>query len=244
MGRGVLRIPVAILAGAILNSPVLAAESLSLGAEAVAASCYLWRGLILYDRPVLQPSLWLSRGGLGVSVWTSFSAGGRPLRPQADELDLTLDYEAEWRRLVISPSVCCFVYPVAAGKPELELGLELRYPAGTFTFVSRHQVELLTAPGAYFGSLGLQIEQEPVEGLVFSLGLEAGAGSAVFNHANLGLVRAALNCLQAEMALSRSFGWLYVKPQTTLCWLPDKYISLAAGSRFSWSAGVAIGREL
>ena len=62
------------------------------------------------DRPVIQPTMWLSGNGTEFSVWSSLpvaqtSDGGRP---QILELELTNEHE--WGRLTMAPAVRMYFY--------------------------------------------------------------------------------------------------------------------------------------
>ncbi len=74
------------LAGAQDAEPTVRVE-----ATIAAASAYVWRGMTVGNRPVVQPSLAVSAGGLTVTSWSNLwqPAEGRRL----SEHDLTVSYE-------------------------------------------------------------------------------------------------------------------------------------------------------
>ncbi len=91
----------AMAAGVAVVGPSLKAQESEGSAVAVEASVdiaakYVWRGLLLTDDPVVQPSVTLSVGGLSLNIWGSIDttdineAGGENYRLQ--EVDYTLSY--------------------------------------------------------------------------------------------------------------------------------------------------------
>lgn len=89
-----------VVAGALLGLTPrgLGGETLSVGASADWVSHYVWRGMLLTDDPVVQPSVTVSAGGLSLNVWGSIDAtevnedNGEDGRLQ--EVDYTLSYAA------------------------------------------------------------------------------------------------------------------------------------------------------
>ena len=77
LGLGRLRLAPALLIAAVLARP--SSAGVEVGSETGLASQYIWRGLTVVNRPVLQPSLWAS-GSLGdftatLSLWSSLEIG-------------------------------------------------------------------------------------------------------------------------------------------------------------------------
>ncbi len=77
LGRAGIGLPLAIAAFwscCFAQEPLGRPEedhALSYGAEADFSSGYVWRGLLLNDGPVVQPSAWISRFGLTFYVWSN-----------------------------------------------------------------------------------------------------------------------------------------------------------------------------
>lgn len=65
-------------------------------------SAYIWRGMVLNDKPVFQPSLTLSEGGLSGSVWGNVNlTSDNGYQNEASEIDYWLAYtltgkDADW----------------------------------------------------------------------------------------------------------------------------------------------------
>ncbi len=89
----------AALAAALAPAPARALDAkLDLGVQ----SAYIWRGMVLNDRPVFQPSLTLSEGGLAGSIWANFNlTSDHGYQHEASEIDYWLAYtfsgtEVDW----------------------------------------------------------------------------------------------------------------------------------------------------
>ncbi len=66
-------------------------SKVSVGADLLATSAFVWRGFVDCDSTVLQPDVWVKAAGLTVSSWFNYAPtapGSRPLT----EHDLTVDY--------------------------------------------------------------------------------------------------------------------------------------------------------
>jgi hypothetical protein len=57
-------------------------------------SAYVWRGLILNDGPVSQPSLTVEKGAFSLNIWANYNIDGKDGGPDKDvnETDFTLSY--------------------------------------------------------------------------------------------------------------------------------------------------------
>src|SRR5262245_15308503 len=102
----------ASLALTVWCAPALAEEqrSLSYGAEIALGSGHADRGLVISDRPVVQPVTWVSGSAATFSVWSSFTLGRTTdgSRPQILEMELTRQHK--WGRFTASPAVTMFRY--------------------------------------------------------------------------------------------------------------------------------------
>lgn len=75
--------------------PTSAAAQVSVDLEAAAVYNYAWRGFMLAEALVVQPSLTLGLGetGIALNIWGSAAITDRDLYEGADELDFTLSYD-------------------------------------------------------------------------------------------------------------------------------------------------------
>jgi hypothetical protein len=223
----------------------LIASELSFGAELDGNSRYVWRGLALSEGPVLQPSAWVSLGGLTLTPWANFAFREDDAPAGFNELDVTLDYSRDIINLTVNPSFSLYLYPNQADAPPTgELALALSYPVGPVSIFTDHSVDLIATAGAYFGDAGLSLERDLVQNLAVEASASAGWGSARFNEPNAGVNRAALNLGGADLALTWSPGGLfYLRPHAALSVLLDRELRAAVANPLLITGGLAIGRD-
>ena len=183
---------------------------ISYGVEIEFSSGHADRGLVISDRPVVQPVTWVSGSAATFSVW-----GNLPLaettdgaRPQILELELTRAHE--WRNLTIGPAVRMFFYrdPLSIyASRSIEGWLYLSYHAGPFRLFTNHSVDVLEYRGAYFGEAGAALERRVSQRSAIGGSFATGWASSTFNDAYVGIDKSALNRMSVE-------GWLtaYVTP--------------------------------
>jgi hypothetical protein len=232
------------LGASALFSASLAASELSCGAELDGNSRYVWRGLALSDGPVLQPSAWVSLAGLTLTPWANFAFREGDARAGFNELDLTLDYSRDVSSLTVNPSFALYLYADEDAPSTGELALALSCPLGPVSVFTDHSVDLIAAPGAYYGDAGLGFERGLACGLALEASASAGWGSARFNEANIGVNRAALNTAGADLALTWSPGGaFYLRPHAALSVLLDPELRSAVPSPLLITGGLAVGRD-
>jgi hypothetical protein len=223
----------------------LSASELSLGAELDANSRYVWRGLALSEGLVLQPSVWASLAGFTLTPWANFAFGESGAPAGFNELDVTFDYSRDVLNLTVNPSLSLYSYPNQDDAPPTgELTLALSHPVGPVSIFTDHSLDLIAAPGAYFGDVGLSYETDLIPGLTAEASAYAGWGSARFNEFSIGVKRAALNVAGADLALSWSPGGLfYLRPHAALSVLLDRELRAEVSSTSLIAGGLAVGRE-
>lgn len=94
----------------------------SVSADITAASKYVWRGLLLTDDPVLQPSLTVDYKALSLNVWGNTDltdVNGTP--GETNELDYTLDYSFSVNKVNLSLGVIQYTFPHTAFEPTTEI---------------------------------------------------------------------------------------------------------------------------
>jgi hypothetical protein len=79
-----------VQAKAPASGPAIAA-----GGNLTYASAYVWRGFEEHNKPVLQPSAWVSVGPVAVESWMSVETDGSDLRLAEHDISLTYTYETE-----------------------------------------------------------------------------------------------------------------------------------------------------
>jgi hypothetical protein len=219
---------------------------LSFGAELDGNSRYVWRGLAFSEGPVLQPSAWVSLAGFTLTPWANFAFREDDAPAGFNELDFTLDYSRDVSDLTVNPSFSIYLYPNQSDAPPTgELALALSYPVGPVSIFTDHSIDLIAAPGAYFGDAGLSFETELVPSLTLEASAYAGWGSARFNDVNVDVNRAALNVGGADFALTWSPGGrFYLRPHVAFSSLLDAGLREATERPFNVTAGLAVGREV
>jgi len=97
-------------------------KPLSVSADLTVASKYVWRGLLLTDDPVLQPSVTLSHGKLSLNLWGNTDltdVNGTP--GEVNEFDYTLDYSFSVDQIDVSLGVIQYTFPHTAFEPTTEI---------------------------------------------------------------------------------------------------------------------------
>ena len=182
----------------------------SYGVEIEFRSGHADRGIVISDRPVVQPVTWVSGSGATFSAWSNVTLDETTdgSRPQILELEVTRAHK--WRNLRIEPAMRMFFYrdPVSIGSSRsVEGWLYLSYHAGPFRLFTNHSVDVLAFKGAYFGEAGIAFERRVSRGIEVGSSFNTGWASSRFNDAYIGIHRSALNLTGVE-------GWLtvHVKP--------------------------------
>jgi hypothetical protein len=179
---------------------------ISYGVEIELGSGYADRGLVISDRPVVQPVTWVSGSVAAFSVWSSITLAETTdgSRPQILALELTRAHE--WRNLTIEPAVRMFFYrdPLSIyGSRSIEGWLYLSYHAGPFRLFANHSVDVLAYKGAYFGEAGIAFDRRVSQRVEVGGSFNTGWASSTFNDAWFGIEKSALNLAGVE-------GWLTV----------------------------------
>ncbi|MBN2231782.1 MAG: hypothetical protein JW781_03040 [Deltaproteobacteria bacterium] len=107
-----------------LQPPCRAEEpSISVDAEVLAVSKYIWRGLEVNEEFVLQPSVTMAYGGFSFNVWGNmdltdfgeseciYTSGCDDRAGQFTEIDLTLDYTHSWDRFTLGVGIIAYEFP-------------------------------------------------------------------------------------------------------------------------------------
>lgn len=114
---------VAVIIMAACSSAAFAGEdSPSVNVDLTFGSRYVWRGLILTDDPVLQPSLTIGYKKLSLNVWANndLTDKGASGESEITELDYTLDYSSSVDKFSYSLGVIQYTFPdVGEGTTEL-----------------------------------------------------------------------------------------------------------------------------
>ena len=74
-------------------------EHLGFGVYTDIFSRYVWRGLLSSEGAVWQPSISFEAYGVGINVWANFPLIGGPNQGQFNEVDFTLYYHRNFKKL-------------------------------------------------------------------------------------------------------------------------------------------------
>ena len=175
-----------------ISLPSFAAEEESpfeASADITAVSHYVWRGIVVMDTIVLQPSITLGKSGFSINVWNNFDLTDRVTgRYEFSETDLTLAYQLPFEDVDISFGAVQYLY---SNQPDAKETRELFATAGL-------PIDLAGLPGfsiepsialyydiedvkGLYGSAALAVSYEFMSNLSASLAYSMGAGSKDFN---------------------------------------------------------------
>ena len=95
--------------------PNLSENETSVDAGVDLLNKYVWRGMVLSDVPVAQPSISVANSGFGINVWGNIDldkrADGRDNAKQFNEIDYTLTYEHQFDALSVTGGVIHYTFP-------------------------------------------------------------------------------------------------------------------------------------
>ena len=228
----------------LLGADTEAGHPFNWGGELAGNSRYVWRGILLDDRPVIQPSVWFSARDFTLSVWSNFALA-HPAGLGLNETDLGLSYSRELAGISFEPAFQVYLYPNQPDAPPSgELNLALARPFGPVTVSTGHALDVLRYPGSYFGDLGLAYERELAPNLVLGLESDLGWASARFNEVNLGVARAALDFVSGALSLDwQPAGLFSCRPHVGLSRVLDAGLRQAADVPTPVVFGVAVAKE-
>ena len=215
------------------------------GAESDFNSEYVWRGIVVDDRPVSETSAWVDAFGLNFGAWSSFASSSIAGRPRLLVSGLTLGYSREWNKLTVEPALDVYRWrEQARARNTMESSVRLQYNSGWLHVFSEHAVDILSDKGAYFGEGGVHLERHITKHSETALEMSTGFGSSHFNEVNIGLGKSALNFLRSEISFTEHFTpHVYVRPHFVFIHIPDRQIREELESRNIVTFGFAMGVE-
>lgn len=163
----------------------------SVSADFTVASKYVWRGLVLTDDPVLQPSLTLDYKSLNLNVWGNTDltdANGTP--GEINELDYTLSYAFAVKNVNLTLGVIQYTFPHTGYEPTTEIygtaGLDMLLSPTVNIYYDVDEV------GGVYGTVGISHSfplGEVYKGISPSLDLSGsvGYGSSNYNEGYFGV---------------------------------------------------------
>ena len=219
----------------------------SYGVEIEFRSGHADRGIVISDRPVVQPVTWVSSSVAAFSVWSNVTLGETTdgSRPQILELELT--HAHEWRNFTIEPALRMFFYrdPLSIGSSRsIEGWLYLSYHAGPFRLFANQSVDVMAYKGAYFGQAGVAFERRLSRRIEVGGSVNTGWASSTFNDAYIGIDRSAFNLAGVEGGLTVYLKpHLYIGPHVQFTTTVDRTVRAALTQPTLFFVGLTTGVE-
>lgn len=227
MGKGARRVAGMLLAAVVLGilpagASAEEAKGFSVSSDITAASKYVWRGLILTDEQVLQPSLTVARKGLSLNLWANTDLTDiNGTSGEINELDYTIDYSFSRDKADFSVGLIQYTFPHTGFEPTTEIyasaGLSVLLSPTVSVYYDVDEV------GGLYGTFGVSHSiplGEVVKGISPSLDLSGSIGYATsdWNEGYYGVSSSGLVDLLLTASLSVPI---------------DEYLSLAPFVSFS-----------
>jgi hypothetical protein len=223
------------------------ARAFSFGAEADFNSEYVWRGIVLNDRPVAQPTEWFSIHGLNFISSSNLNLTRTPGQARVDATSLTLEYDRGWKRLILEPAVNAYLNQPSGATQNtntMEGSLKISGLAGPVRVFTRHSFDILNYHGSYFGEAGVDYEKSLAKKAIFDLTLRSGWASSKFNAVYIGADKAAFNFLEPEASLTYFLSpKLYLQPHCEVSRIVDRQLRLYLPNSTAINFGLALGFE-
>src|SRR5213593_4619108 len=159
-------------------------HKINFGLETDFNSRYIWRGIVLSDGPVLQPSAWISGFGFEFTAWRNLNLTRTGENVHLHTTNLNLTYSRDWKKVRIEPSLDAYVNrpPVGFDDPNtMETSLKFSYPVGAWRLSTSHAFDVIAYRGSYFGQAGLSYEGRLTQRVVPAISFQAGWSSSTFN---------------------------------------------------------------
>jgi len=155
----------------------------SISADITVASKYVWRGLILTDDPVLQPSLTVDYKALNLNVWGNTDLTDvNGTSGETNELDYTLSYSFSVNKVNLTLGVIQYTFPHTDIEPTTEIygsaGMDMLLSPTVSVYYDSDEV------GGLYGTVGISHSfalGEVYKGIAPSLDLSGSIGYATSN---------------------------------------------------------------
>jgi hypothetical protein len=229
------------------SQATVAPDTFSYGAEMDFNSDNVWRGILLDNGPVWQPSAWISASGFTLAAWSnlamSSASGGAGLKTAG----MILTYERDWEKLKIEAALDAYTGQQSLefeSRNTMEGSLKLSYPAGPLRIFTTHAFDVWAYRGSYFGEGGLEYERRIAESAEFKISIRSGWASAKFNDVYIGVAKSAFNFIGAEGSLTYHLGRrMYIRPHIEFSSITDRRLReqlapaniVKFGLAFGWS---------
>jgi hypothetical protein len=220
---------------------------ISYGVEMALSSGYADRGLVISDRPVVQPSTWVSGSIASFSLWSNITLAETTDRSRPQILEMELTRAHQWSDLTIEPAIRMFFYRDPQNiysSRSIEGWLYLSYDAGPFSLVTNHSYDVLAYKGAYFGEAGLEFDRRVSHKIEIGGSFKTGWASSAFNDAYVGIDKSAFNLVSVESWLTAYVKpHLYIRPYFQFSTIVDGTVRAELARPKLFFVGLATGVE-
>jgi len=222
-------------------------QKFAYGAETDFNSAYVWRGIVLTDRPLMQPSAWISASGFTLIAWSNLALTKTSDSPRLQDTGVIVTYGHDWKKLQIEPTIEAYLNRKPEdidGRNTMEGSLKLSYPVGRLRVFTIHAFDILAYKGAYFGEAGLGYEGHVTKTIELAVAVRSGWASSKFNDVYIGLDKAAFNLVGADGALTYHLRpYLYLRPHFEFSRIADRRLREYLSSPTVINFGLALGVE-
>jgi uncharacterized protein (TIGR02001 family) len=161
-------------------------SDVSVSADVGLYSAYVWRGQVLNDGPVAQPSLTVGKGGFSFNLWGNYNIDGKDGNDNTDfnEADYTFDYAIPLNTEMLGLNVGVIHYTFPGSGIENDDTTEL-YLSTTFNELILTPVISIyydtDAAEGWYGSFALSQDIELSDALSMEVGGSIGVGEGNYN---------------------------------------------------------------
>ena len=225
--------------------PAEAEWPVSFAFDATYASKYVWRGMVVTEDPVFEPSVEVGFGDLTLNVWANMDTTDvNDFDNQFNEIDFTLDYSTAWKWLNFSVGAIDYVFPQAHTFDTTEAYLAIGADVLTSPTLTVYQ-DLDEHDGQYITlGFGHTFEDvwKPTEGVSMSvdLGATCAWGSRKHNEFYYG---PGSGWADTTVILGTPFAigdHLTITPYVSYMWIVDDDITGALGRDDAFWAGLSV----
>jgi hypothetical protein len=223
----------------------VARDTFTYGAEMDFNSRYVWRGILLDDVPVWQPSAWISAFGFTFTAWGNVAQTSAPGGASQKTGGLTLTYGRGWEKLKIEAALDAYQGVQSSdieARSTMEGSLKLSYPVGPLRIFTTHAFDVLAYRGSYFGEAGLEYLTQVTKSAEFTISIRSGWASSKFNDVYIGVDKSAFNFAGVEGSLTYYLGRrLYFRPHIEFSSITDRRLREQLEPARIVKFGLAIG---
>jgi MltA-interacting protein MipA len=215
------------------------------GAETDFNSGYVWRGLLLDEGPVMQPSAWVSAFGFTFTAYSNVALASASEGAGLNSGGLILTYERDWEKLRIEAALDAYMGRQSSdieSRNTMEGSLGLSYPVGPLRIFTTHAFDVLAYRGSYFGEAGIEYEMQVTKSAEFTISVRSGWASSKFNDVYIGVNKSAFNYVGAQGSLTYYLGpHMYLQPHIEFSSITDQRLRGQLSPANIFTFGLAFG---